>query len=180
MIPLLQNPKPNFMNYLTWIIIALTSFGCYSFGHAQSTNDTEAINKLIVKLFKGMELGDSAMVSETFTKNATIAIVASAENSDAKLHKNNDALKNFLKAVGTPHNDTWYEEVWNIKTDIDGDFAQLWCDYAFYRGKQTFSHCGADAFHLYKSREGWKIFHLAYSLRKTDCNIPDEIKRKHQ
>jgi hypothetical protein len=88
-------------------------------------------------------------------------------------------LKGFLKAVGTPHNEKWYEEVWNIKTDIDGDFAQLWCDYAFYRGK-NFSHCGADAFHLYKSKDGWKIFHLAYSLRKTDCDIPDEIKSKHQ
>jgi hypothetical protein len=173
------NSQIKIMKYSACLIFFLVLPVCCSSVHAQSTSDVEAINEVIRKLFKGMELGDSSMVSETFTKNATIVIVASAENSEAILQQKSDALKGFLKAVGTPHSGKWYEEVWNIKTDIDGHFAQLWCDYAFYRGKK-FSHCGADAFHLYKSKEGWKIFHLAYSLRNTDCNIPDEIKSKRQ
>ena len=148
----------------------------------QSSTDEEAIKKLLAKLFRGMELGDSAMVSSTFTKSATMATVSKAliGNSEAVVRQNPNALKDFLNAVGTPHDEIWYEEIWDIKIQKDGDFAQVWCDYAFYRGKKNFSHCGADAFHAYKGSDGWKFFHLAYSIRKDGCNIPEAIKLKHQ
>jgi hypothetical protein len=88
-------------------------------------------------------------------------------------------LDGFLKAVGTPHPEVWYEEIWNLKIQIDGDFAQAWCDYGFYIGK-TFSHCGVDAFHMHKGKDGWKIFHLADTRRKTECDVPKKIQDKHK
>lgn len=148
----------------------------------QSSTDEEGITKLLAKLFRGMELGDSAMVSSTFTKNATMVTVSQAlpGSKETVVRQNPNALKDFLNAVGTPHDEIWYEEIWDIKIQADGDFAQVWCDYAFYRGKKNFSHCGADAFHAYKGSGGWKFFHLAYSIRKEGCNIPEAIKVKHQ
>jgi hypothetical protein len=71
------------------------------------------------------------------------------------------------------------EEIWNLKIQMDGDFAQAWCEYAFYY-QNKFSHCGVDAFHLIKTTEGWKIFHLADTRRKENCIIPEEIKSKHK
>jgi hypothetical protein len=62
---------------------------------------------------------------------------------------------------------------------IDGDFAQVWCDYAFYTDN-TFSHCGIDAFQLHKGKDGWKIFHLADTRRKDNCVIPQDIQNKHK
>jgi hypothetical protein len=88
------------------------------------------------------------------------------------------SIVEFLKAVGTPHPDIWYEEIWNIKVEIDGDLAQLWCDYAFYAGNR-FSHCGVDAFHLHKGKDGWKIFHLADTRRREGCEVPEDIRKKH-
>jgi hypothetical protein len=64
-----------------------------------------------------------------------------------------------------------------VDIKIDGDFAQAWCDYAFYVGK-NFSHCGVDAFQLHKTKEGWKIFHLADTRRRSGCVVPKEIEDK--
>jgi hypothetical protein len=53
--------------------------------------------------------------------------------------------------------------------------AQAWMKYAFYIGKQ-FSHCGADAFQLFKGADNkWRIFHLADTRWKEGCNVPPAI-----
>ncbi|MBA4057220.1 MAG: hypothetical protein C0490_21080 [Marivirga sp.] len=146
--------------------------------HAQQTFDEKAVIGVISQLFKGMEKGDSAMVSASFVKEVTMA-TARKDKENNPLLTREYSVGGFLKAVGTPHPEIWYEEIWNIKVQIDGDFAQVWCDYAFYRGKE-FSHCGVDAFHLHRGKQGWKIFHLADTRRSTGCVIPEEIQSKHK
>lgn len=140
--------------------------------------ESEAIRDVILQLFKGMEKGDSAMVRNVFTREVTLATIYRDKQNVPQLHRET-SLDGFLKAVGTPHKETWYEEFWNLEIEIDGDLAQAWCDYAFYVDN-TFSHCGVDAFHLHKEKEGWKIFHLADTRRKQPCEIPAEIQDKHR
>lgn len=144
----------------------------------QNTSEETGVTETIKRLFKGMELGDSTMVHSTFTREVTFATIFRDKSNTVVLHRENSP-DGFLKAVGTPHKEVWYEEIWNLKIQIDGDFAQAWCDYAFYLDK-TFSHCGADAFHLIKKKEGWLIFHLADTRRKTGCTIPQNIQDKHK
>lgn len=145
----------------------------------QGDGDESAVKDVIVRLFKGMELGDSAMVHSAFyNKAATTATVFRDKNNSPMLRRES-SIQGFLDAVGKPHKEVWYEEIWNVKVQVDGDLAQAWCDYAFYVDK-NFSHCGVDAFHLFKGKDGWKIFHLADTRRKTDCNIPKEIQDKHK
>jgi hypothetical protein len=147
-------------------------------GVSQSTDEERAVKEVIVRLFKAMEAGDSAMLHSAFAPAPTTATVFRDQNNTSVLRQEN-SIESFLKAVGTPHKEVWYEEIWNVKIQLDGDFAQAWCDYAFYTGN-TFSHCGVDAFHLHKGNKGWKIFHLADTRRKTGCQIPREIQNKHQ
>lgn len=117
------------------------------------------------------------MVRKCFVAQPSMASVRA--NKEGKIILSKDgALAGFLKAVGTPHAEKWYEEVWNVRVAIDGQMAQVWCDYAFYLGNK-FSHCGVDALHLYKEGSNWKIFHLADTRRSTGCDIPAEIVRKH-
>jgi len=140
--------------------------------------ENEAIVKVVRRLFEGMEKGDSAIVSSTFAGDVTLATMRrNKENKGQIAHEN--SIDGFLKAVGTPHPDAWHEEIWNIKVQQDDNFAQVWCDYAFYVGKR-FSHCGVDAFHLYKGDDGWKIFHLADTRRSTPCTIPEEIQNRYK
>lgn len=157
-------------------VVALTTFLSESFG--QVGDREQEVKDVIQKLFKAMELGDSTMLRSVFAPQTTTATVYKDKEGNVRV-KREDSIDGFAKAVGTPHEETWYEEFWNVNVQFDGDFAQAWCDYAFYVGKK-FSHCGADAFHLYKSSDGWKIFHLADTRRKSDCKIPQEIQDKHK
>jgi hypothetical protein len=144
---------------------------------SKAQTDEQLIRETINRLFKGMQLGDSAMVRSTFDKSVTLA--TSFRNKDnAPILRKEYSVKDFVTAVGTPHTDAWNEEIWNVKIDIDDDLASVWCNFAFYAGKR-FSHCGVNIFQLYKGTEGWKIFHLADTRRSTGCEIPEYISGKY-
>jgi len=145
---------------------------------AQQSEEDRAVVELVRLLFRGMQLGDSAMVRAAFTEEVTMATVYRDKQNNPLINRES-SIAGFLKAVGTPHSDQWNEEIWDIEVKRDGDFAQVLCSYAFYRG-HTFSHCGVDAFHLFRGKDGWKIFHLADTRTTQGCQIPKEIQRKHQ
>jgi hypothetical protein len=147
--------------------------------HAQTQiNNEAAVVNVIKTLFLAMEKSDSAMAHKTFTKKVTSATIFKDKSGNVVLRQE-DSIDDFIKAIGTPHKEIWYEEFWNLKVQIDGDLAQAWCDYAFYVDN-NFSHCGVDALQLVKEKDEWRIFHLADTRRKAGCEVPEEIKRKHQ
>lgn len=143
--------------------------------HAQSEKDK--IETVINTLFTGMYKGDSSMVRSVFTKEVTMA-TAAVDKQGNPVFIREYSINDFLKSVATPRPEPVSEEIWNLSVQIDGNFAQAWCDYGLYVGKR-FIHCGVDAFHLFKTADGWKIFHLADTRRKENCVIPESIQRKH-
>ena len=165
------------MIYRNTVLVILCT-ACSFFAVAQQSTPDPAITATIRQLFKGMENGDSAQVHATFTRDITLATIRRDEAGNPVLRRESSADA-FLKAVGTPHPKVWYEEIWDVKVQQDGDFAQVWCDYAFYIGN-TFSHCGVDAFQLHKQKGGWKIFHLADTHRAENCAIPKSVEQKHK
>jgi hypothetical protein len=145
---------------------------------AQLHTEKQEVEVTVKKLFSGMEKGDSAMVHSVFAEDVTLATIFRNKQNEQVLEKETSILE-FLKAVGTPHTEIWFEETWNYKIEVDGDLAQVWCDYAFYLDNK-FSHCGVDAFHLFRDKMGWKIFHLSDTRRKNGCLIPEEIMDRHK
>lgn len=141
---------------------------------SEEANVTEVINRL----FTGMYNADSSMVRSVFAQEVTMA-TAFRNKEGIPMLKREYSINDFVKAVGKQQPEPLTEEIWNLKVHIDGDFAQAWCDYAFYIGNK-FSHCGVDAFQLHKSQDGWKIFHLADTRRKERCEIPEGIEKKHK
>jgi Putative lumazine-binding len=148
-----------------------------SCGFSQSVDETAA-KKVIQQLFEGMHRGDSSMVHSVFADKISMATLLRDKAGNSIIQRES-SLNGFLNAIGTPHEPAWSEEIWNVRINIDDNFAQAWCDYAFYIG-DTFSHCGVDAFHLHKTKGGWKIFHLADTRRKEGCEIPKKIRSKHK
>jgi hypothetical protein len=154
------------------LILCLIAGCIVSYG--QTAQDNKDILEPINGLFKGMNLGDSAMVHASFVASPTMATIYKNKDGAVSLRQETD-LKGFLNAVGSPHGETWAEPIWDVKIQMDGGFAQVWAKYAFYLNK-TFSHCGVDAFQLFKGTDGkWKIFHLADTRWKEGCNVPAAI-----
>lgn len=166
------------MKSLTIFFIAFVLTLSVNVALAQGLTEESAVKAVVTKLFKAMELGDSAMLTSTFHKPVTLGTIVRDKSGNTVLRPES-SIDEFAKAVGTPHKEVWHEEIWDVKVQLDGDFAQVWCDYAFYIDK-TFSHCGVDAFQLIKSKDGWKIFHLADTRRKAGCNVPKEIADKYK
>jgi hypothetical protein len=156
------------------ILLLILNITLLSAQTSEEANVTEVVNRL----FTGMHTSDSAMVRSTFAKEVTSATSSRNREGNPVLERDY-SIEDFVKAVGRKKAEPWTEEIWNLKIQIDGELAQVWCDYAFYIGNK-FSHCGVDAFQLYKSKEGWKIFHLADTRRKEGCIIPEEIQKKHK
>lgn len=139
-----------------------------------SAQDHKKIMEPIQQLFEGMKKGDSAMVHKTFAPNPRM-FTALVDPKTNKPMLRGGELGGFLKAIGTPHPEVWSEMIWSPKIEVDGNLAHVWVPYALYVGKK-FSHCGVDAFHLFKNEnDEWKIFHLADTRQKEGCNIPKEV-----
>lgn len=144
---------------------------------AQETAPELEVVQVVKQLSEGMRQGDSAMVSAAFLKDAQLYTASTNKEGQAELEKG--SLQAFLNAVGTPHDKVWDEPVWDMEIKIEENLAQVWTKYAFYIGN-SFSHCGVDAFHLFKTDEGWKIFHLTDTRKQRNCEVPEAVQKRRQ
>ena len=113
-----------------------------------------------------MRRGDSAAVRRTLAPAAVFHALGNKPGQPPTLTI--ESINGFLKAVGTPHPQTWDERVTFERVSIDANLASVWTPYEFYLGP-TFSHCGYDSFQLVKLADGWKITHVIDTRRKEKC-----------
>ncbi len=128
---------------------------------------SKEVAKVINQLFDGMRLGDSSMVNSCFYHEVEMLTTYTDKEGNAHLKKG--SVQDFLKAVGTPHDEVWDEKIFDIEIRIDDNLTQVWAEYSFFLDDK-FSHCGVNAFHLFKTNDGWKIFHLTDTRRRAGCN----------
>jgi hypothetical protein len=127
----------------------------------------EEVQAVVQRLFEGMRAGDSTAVRSVFHPDARMLSVGVRDGQPALMQGN---VEEFVRAIGTPHEDVWDERVWDVEIRIDGNLAAAWMDYAFYLGDE-FSHCGVNAFHLFHGPEGWKIIGITDTRRKDGCEV---------
>ena len=135
---------------------------------AQET-DEAAVMAVVEAMFDAMRAGDSAAMRAVLHPSATGASVSVREGAPTLTRE--ESLEGFVQAVGTPHEEVWDERIWDAEVRVDGNLATAWMKYAFYLGEQ-FSHCGVDAFQLFKGEGGWKVFHIADTRQREGCETP--------
>jgi len=133
---------------------------------AQSPTDNLAVHKTIDKLFDSMRAGDSTSLRSVF--DPTARLQTTFTNKEGTPVLKSEKIDRFVAAVGTPHEEVWDEKIWSYDVHIDGNLATVWTDYTFYAGDKM-SHCGVNAFHLFRSQEGWKITQITDTRRRKDC-----------
>jgi hypothetical protein len=155
----------------TTVIVLVAIFaGAPSRAHAQEDEEA-AVMAVVEGLFDAMRAGDSMAMRAALHPSATAA-TAFLQDGVPTLSREG-SLDGFVQAVGTPHDEVWDERIWDAEVEVDGPLATAWMKYAFYAG-ETFSHCGVDAFQLFKGQEGWKIFHIADTRRREGCEVSGE------
>jgi len=139
----------------------------YAPASVTAQSDEEAVMVVISQLFDGMRAADSSMVREVFHPTARLQTVMVREGSPIL---NQGDIEEFITAVGTPHEGIWDERLFSTTIQIDGHLATAWTEYSFYHGGK-FSHCGVNAFQLFKHVDGWKIIQITDTRRKTGCQM---------
>jgi hypothetical protein len=132
----------------------------------QSTED-DAVKATILRLFDGMRLADSTMVSSVFVENALLASVVEREGKQSITHTPAEV---FIRNVTRPRADILDERTEEMEIRIDDNIAMAWVPYAFYVGK-NFSHCGVNAIQLAKTDGEWKIIFVIDTRRKDNCIV---------
>ena len=150
------------------LLATLACLAAPNVAQAQAGPDRDTILAVVQRLFDGMRAGDSAAVRSVFHSRALF--VGALERQGAAQVRFEDPDE-FIKAVGTPHEQVWDERTRNVVVHQDGTLAAVWMDYSFYLGDQ-FSHCGVDAFLLAREGTDWKIVSLADTRRREGC--PDQ------
>jgi len=132
---------------------------------AQATAE-DSVRAVVVGLFDAMRARDSAAIRAAFDPSARLQ--TALERPDGTTLLRLDAVDTFVRAVGAPSDTVWDErlDAWQVR--VDGPLAVVTTDYSFYVGPR-FSHCGIDAFHIFRGANGWKIFQLTDTRRRTGC-----------
>lgn len=153
--------------YLLGALLAAAPLGAQTVTKdAPARSDEErAVLAVVNKLFDAMRAGDSAAVRAIVHPSAKLFRFG---RRDGTLVFTADSIDAFVRAIGRPHAEVWDERTANERVFIDGPMAMVWLDYVFYLGTK-FSHCGADAFQLFRSAEGWKIATISDTQRPDGC-----------
>ena len=138
--------------------------------HRVPSPEHEAVMRTVKRLFDGMRAGDSAMVRSAFDSNPRL-VTTMVRNGVPVL--TTGSVDDFVRAVGTPHTEAWDERISGEIVQIDGPLATVWMRYSFYAGSK-FSHCGVNAFELFRRPDGWRITSIADTRRRDRCDESGE------
>ncbi len=145
---------------LTTALVLVALLG--SAPRATAQTEEEAIVQVVHDLFDGMRDKDAEKIRGVFAEGARLGGL----NREGVVSYT--AAEDFAMRIGQSAA-SLDERVWDWEVRIDGNLAQVWTKYDILVNGE-FSHCGIDAFQLFDTTDGWKIFHLADTRRTgPDC-----------
>ena len=149
----------------SFLLITCFLFSILSFGQ-DSFSETDA-KQIVDIFFEGFHRGDTLQMKSVMAKDLMMQTAFTNKEGNSILRT--EAADNLLNAIANRTEDQiWDERLLDYSVQVDGNLAHVWTPYEFwYNGE--FSHCGANAFTLVKTDEGWKIIHLIDSRRKSSC-----------
>ena len=152
------------------LLIAL--FLCITFSaNSQNKTEEQAVIDVIKTFFDGMRASDTTQIRKTLETSARLQTTIIDKDGYPRLV--NGSMEKFIEVVGTPHEQIWDEKIWSYDVHVDDNLATAWTEYSFFLGEKL-SHCGVNAFHLFKSTRGWKITQITDTRRFENCKQEPE------
>jgi len=152
------------------LLAAAAVFAAPARARAQANPEAE-VRAVVVKMFDAMRRGDAADMATVFHPTARLQSVGvSRQTGQPELET--DSIAAFLRIVAAPHTAVYDERISDVQIRVDGNFATAWMNYTFYvvnNGTDQLSHCGVDAFQLFRGTEGWKVIQITDTRRREGC-----------
>lgn len=150
----------------SFVLICCVLFSTICFG--QNSFDEANARQIIDTFFDGFHKGDTLLMKSVMGNDVVMQTVYA--NKEGKNMLRTEEASNLLNVIANRTEDQkWDERLLDYKVQIDGNLAHVWTPYEFWFN-DSLSHCGANAFTLAKTDDGWKIIHLIDSRRKASCN----------
>lgn len=127
--------------------------------------ERDRVVAVVERLFEGMRTRDTTMMRSTFAPGAHLYGVG----QDGSLR--GMSPDGFIGSIGGRQGPAVDERVFAPEVRIDGNLATVWTFYTLHVGEE-FSHCGFDAFLLYRMADGWKIAAIGDTRRRENCEPP--------
>ena len=142
-------------------LVIVVAFGTPAPAYAWTPDEPLAAAQ---RLFDAMRQRDTATMRGLMDPSVRLVTTANRGGQPVTRHATVDE---WIGAVGkaTVELD---ERTWDPRVEVDDNLATVWLQYEFVAGGQ-FSHCGVDAFQLFKSPAGWRIFQVADTQRRENC-----------
>lgn len=130
--------------------------------------DEQAVLAVVDGMFEAMRAKDAVALQGLFLEGARL--VSTSDSPEGTPRSRASDMTDFAQNIAgaTVMID---EQIWDPKVELHDNLAHVWVKYALFIDGE-FSHCGVDSFQLFRSTEGWKIFHLADTQRRQDCWMP--------
>jgi hypothetical protein len=144
------------------ILIIIFQFGATILSYGQQENE---IKSVIDQMFKGMVIGDSALVHKVIDKGCSLKSII--RKKDGTTVVVDEPFQEFLKSVGEPPKNRIEERLLSYDIKLDGEMAMAWTPYEFYVDEKL-SHCGVNVFMLAKRNNTWLIISIT-DTRRRDC-----------
>lgn len=149
---------------LSLVLVALTITAGPPSPQQRGTPDPE-IRLTVDRMFTAMRTRDTAALRTVFDTGARLMTTFTDRNGKPTLRVS--PIERFIQAIGgaTSVPD---ERIYDVEVRQDANLATVWTRYTFYAGERV-SHCGYDAFQLFKSEQGWRIIAIADTQQREGC-----------
>lgn len=145
-------------------VISISSF-------AQKADDAKDALAVVNRLFEMMAAHNPAEIVALHTPEAQL--VAVMKNKEGKTVNRTIKAEDFSKNFAEKKAEI-LEDMYAPKTEVFGDFAQVWGRYVFFvNGK--ISHCGVNAFHLVRAEAGWRIAGASSTMEPQGCTEQEKM-----
>ena len=127
--------------------------------------DEQAILQVVDDLFDAMRARDGETLERIFHPDTRL--ITAGTNADGVPEVTEIPISRFISSV-LASSSYLDERIYNPVVQVNNNLGTVWVEYDFFADGE-FSHCGADAFTMGKSADGWQIVQIAHTMVREGC-----------
>lgn len=144
--------------YLLTVLVSLQLHGQNN--HPEEKQILQKVNQF----FEALEKQDTILLKSIVLLDGQTTSIRTQNDS---LQTRTALFKDRMKSFVNPQS-VIYEKMLSAEVKIHGRIAMAWVPYTLSIN-QNFNHCGIDVFTFFKTKDGWKIVSLDYSVEPSVC-----------